>query len=689
MRRFIPVGVLALLLAGALWRPRLGIPTVQAQDGTGLDKITWSGTIRVDFGMHSNQNTTDGGSTHTLTRNETRVTEYQVENLPHSGGAQWSSERVRAQVRGSEETASLGGNRNYTDTGSGGGSSTGVVALWIRGDGANDWGHCRIQISNNGTDPIRYPGTVHSWGVEVHPYNITNTTMRVLLPESVNNMDFPCAIGARSLTGTQETEHSDDIIQRVTWDLHQSGDPQTEVELIPPGEYAQWLPQADENEKTIGNFIDVEIVAHTKGDPTLQPPQRVLKYTVTLQDTSKQKGVDLNWPSPDRGSGPTTDYDFRIDETNPWIKLTDPQGQAAETKQEGLTDFWVTLNSYDWGGWTQLKVVAELSDHSTVTAHVRGAPQQTLAVPKDDDGDHVADAWEDMWGVPAGDGAADDDDVPVGNGKGDSVALYDEYRGFHIKGRHERLSPKTKDLFVLDYDKLGSGYYEQSTGVRVHLVTTGETSIDAEGLNAGGNASYVTPNGEHGKTYAVSLHNASIGGGVVGDTPGGPAPPPKIELVMIDTVEIAAAYKDDQPWAARIATITHELGHATNVFHHGQKADYEVGAVVCRRPDGTERTLACDKPGGCYEVAGKGGQYSGNDTCPMRYDMTEFFEDPGGACHLVSGGGKRLSVYGADPPGLWMFCANPMGTGVNDPDDPHNKAGNATVGKCATQIRLK
>jgi hypothetical protein len=30
-----------------------------------------------------------------------------------------------------------------------------------------------------------------------------------------------------------------------------------------------------------------------------------------------------------------------------------------------------------------------------------------------------------------------------------------------------------------------------------------------------------------------------------------------------------------------------------------------------------------------------------------------------------------------------------MGTGVNDPDDPHNKAGNATVGKCATQIRLK
>ena len=49
MRRFIPVGVLALLLAGGLWRPQLGIPTVQAKDGSGLDKITWSGSIRVEM----------------------------------------------------------------------------------------------------------------------------------------------------------------------------------------------------------------------------------------------------------------------------------------------------------------------------------------------------------------------------------------------------------------------------------------------------------------------------------------------------------------------------------------------------------------------------------------------------------------------------------------------------------------
>ena len=145
----------------------------------------------------------------------------------------------------------------------------------------------------------------------------------------------------------------------------------------------------------------------------------------------------------------------------------------------------------------------------------------------------------------------------------------------------------------------------------------------------------------------------------------------------------------DFVWAARISTITHELGHATNVFHHGQGADYMVGAVVCRRPDGSERTIPCLKAEGCWEVAGKGGMYSGNDTCPMRYDMTNFFKDPDGACRVVSGPGTRMSPYGADPPGLGMFCSNPIGTGVNDPDNPHNKAGNATVGKCAAHIRLK
>jgi hypothetical protein len=465
---------------------------------------------------------------------------------------------------------------------------------------------------------------------------------------------------------------------------------ETEVELVPPKEWDQWLPQAGEDQKTIGNFIDVEIVAHKKDDPDSPPPKQVLKYTITLEKTSQEAGVDLNTPAQYSASHATCDYDMRIDETNPWITLSDSTGQSARTKQPNLTDFRVTVNSYDWGGWTQLKVVAELSDHTNVTAHVRGAPQLTLAIPRDGNNNHIADAWEESYALASIEEAADDDDFPVGDShKGDSIALYDEYRGFHIGGKHERLSPKTKDLFIWDYDKLGAGYYSQSTGVRVHLLSNGETYSDSAGIASGAGANIVTPNGRFEKVHAIWLHNASLGGGVVGDTPGGPSVPANIRAVMIDTAFIASAYKDDQPWAARIATITHELGHATNVFHHGQGQDYDVGAMVCLQPDGSELKKPCTKRGGCFEVAGKGGMYSGNDTCPMRYDMTDFYPDPAGACRLVAGGDKRFSLYGADPPGLGMYCSNAVGTGVNDPSNPHNKAGNATKGRCATQFCLK
>jgi hypothetical protein len=447
----------------------------------------------------------------------------------------------------------------------------------------------------------------------------------------------------------------------------------------------------------------------------------VLKYTITLQDTSKEKGVDLNWPSQYANGGPTEDYDFQIDETNPWIKITDDKGQSAETKEEGLTDFRVTLNSYDWGGWTHLKVVAELSDHSTVVAHVRGHPdQEALAVPKDDNSNHIADAWEGWYELPSKDGAADDDDVPVGDGtKGDNVALYEEYRGFHIgkDNHHERLSPVFKDLFIVDYDQLGAGIYQKSTGVHVHLLTPQQTAISDQNAAAHQAANYVTVNGHYGRAYAIALRNTHIGTWGVGSTEPGVGVPAAIQVVQIDAAVIAFGYKDDAPAELQV-TIAHELGHATNVYHHGE-TEYNVGDVVCKNtvtnPDGsvtltgdvTNHMCSGKQPvhgtvlnngvprltgaaDNCWVVAGKGGEFSGNDQCPMRYDMANYYEDPNGLCRALKGGhGVLLSDYGQDHPGMGVFCSDKKGTGVNDPANPHNKAGDATLGRCAAQIRLK
>jgi hypothetical protein len=488
----------------------------------------------------------------------------------------------------------------------------------------------------------------------------------------------------------------------------------TEVELIPPEGYQYWLPQAGENEKEPGNLMLVGIVAHKKDDPDSPPPKKVLKYTITLEDTSKEKGVDLNWPSSATGNGPTADFDFRIDNLSLNYKLTDDKGQAAATIEEGLTEFWVQLTSYDWGGWTHLKVVAELSDHSTVVAHVRGLPQQTLAVPKDDDGNHIADAWEQQHNVSNLDPASDEDALPSNGSTGDGIALYDEYRGFHVGGDHTRLSPNFKDLFVRDFDKLGAGNYQAATDIHVRVLQDNEAADNKESAAAGGSPLYATPNGRYGKVPVIPLRNKNIGDGGVGSTEPQHGLPATIQEVQIDAAVIAAGYKTDA-LKQRQATIAHELGHATNVKHHDGDSliDYNVGDVICKntvkQPDGSVKYtgdisnfLCSDEPekgsakipgpkdkADCWGVAVKGGMFSGNDQCPMRYDMTSLYEDPNGACTVLHGRGKMLSKFGRDPPPQGKFCRSPQGTGVNADSNPHNKAGDATMGVCYFQVRLK
>jgi hypothetical protein len=175
----------------------------------------------------------------------------------------------------------------------------------------------------------------------------------------------------------------------------------------------------------------------------------------------------------------------------------------------------------------------------------------------------------------------------------------------------------------------------------------------------------------------------------VGNTRPRPSTPNNIQGVTIDTSLIAAAYGTWGP-AEVLVSIGHELGHASNIFHHGDGLEYNVGKVTCRNDDGSVKTLPCKKPEGCYEVAGKGGKYSGNDQCIMRYDMTEFFQNPDGNCQSQYNGAPiTLSFYGQDPPGFHL-CHDRQGTGVNAPP-PHKpcKAGDASVGNCAGQLQIK
>jgi hypothetical protein len=84
----------------------------------------------------------------------------------------------------------------------------------------------------------------------------------------------------------------------------------------------------------------------------------------------------------------------------------------------------------------------------TYVAHLPGdETKQFLRLPKDENGNRVADGWEKSVGcldknLPADWDGADD---PSGQGTtGDGISLYEKYRGFDFAGIHERLKPYNK-----------------------------------------------------------------------------------------------------------------------------------------------------------------------------------------------------------------------------------------------------
>lgn len=694
---------------------RQGCSPAYAKDGTGLDKITWSGTIRIERESHSTTDERRWNGTTTGNTEQHVVTEYQVEALPYDQNLSWNG-NVRIHARGIDnsyfkDTLEAGRHEECFSQRKteGDGSTTGYVMVVLRGQGGSDAGHCWLEAGGIGqrddsgplTKPIPLRGTEHYWGV----CNSTPTDSTKTIDQAVNwddlRIEVPCEKDARALHGST-VQTTSGIVRHISWDLTQDGEARTEVEIVPPAAYEQWVPQAGENEKTLGNFMDVGIVAHTKGDPSLKPPKKVLKYKITLFETSRERGVDLNWPP---YSQATEDYDMKIDADNPWIKVADEKGQSAETKQEGLTEFSVTINSYDWGGYTKLKVVAELEDGTSVVAHVRGHnDQEFLSIPKDDNQNHIADYWEHWFSIKNTDQWADDDDTPEGDGhKGDSIPLYEEYRGFHIHGKHERLSPELKDLFIWDVDNLGGGLYAQATNVTVHLIYGSERATRGDFPNH----NVVDPNGLRDEVFALQVIDGPLDDGGVGDTDGGPSVPRNIRKITINSSLIKSGYKKDVSGVALQSTIAHEIAHGTNVKHHGERPpDYDTGDVRCKLPDGSFENHLCSavpkgknvKPGtlkqqagDCFSVAGKGGSFSGNDQCVMRYDMTDLYENPNGNCQWQHNGKTVFGYkYGSDPPGTTM-CSSGRGTGVNDPSNPNNKAGDASPGRgdCMHKFCLK
>jgi hypothetical protein len=444
-----------------------------------------------------------------------------------------------------------------------------------------------------------------------------------------------------------------------------------------------------QDEKTPGSQFAVKIDIHKAGRPGVAPEAEITKLTVWLADTSKEQGVCMNYP---KGKKATRDYDFRIRPTAGWtVKEEGQRAEAAKPTPQSL----VVLNCYDYGGWTALMAEADLADGRHLVGRVKGGARSTqLAIPKDDNHDHIADAWEEDWGS-APDATADTENRPVGNGvEGDGLSLYEEYRGFRCKKVHTRTDPIHKDLFVYDPNNLGIGLFAVS-GITVRLVD--EDEFDQEPTSTA-NPNVINCNRGYaalGPQHLLYLrNNPDLRPGVTGLAECRASNGELEQGLPKDCayVNVNKAACNGRGVDGVASTIAHELAHACNVAHHGGK-DYDAYDVEYLQTDGTwkgyvsEATIAVPK-----------GQESGVEECIMRYYSASYYENVDGNYRWyktpkLKGKSREEEdlIRGLPYPGLRvpraLFCGQQAGTGINA-GPLASSMGDAAKGDCLHQFQV-
>ncbi len=394
------------------------------------------------------------------------------------------------------------------------------------------------------------------------------------------------------------------------------------VVLEPAQSYPDWLPGL------LGGAAPnlLEVTARIE-EP--QGAKGVIEFR--LEDISREPGVACNWPKDD----PSKRYDMEISRqfTSESIWVSE-DGLTARTR-DPVTEATITVASNDYGGSCKVLAEARLETEpdQAIAAHYEALGTPFLPVPQDDDSNGIADGWERQHELVSCDPAGDDDATPKGSGPGDGLSNYEEYRGVLVGGRHIRLDPKVKDLFVYDPDGLiAASYFEDALrGVKLHYCNAEELRADpptgakAHQINANFETNHLVD--QHGfEVRGESGGPAGVNGHCQGSGPKSPGAVSPYVVLYLDNIASAVrtsfeAARDtiterlrgkgiepNDAWLAgqieqAVKTITtHECGHAVGIFHHAKTLP----------PGASEETF--DPSTGAY-------------TCVMRY-LFDYSSDP-------------------------------------------------------------
>jgi len=420
----------------------------------------------------------------------------------------------------------------------------------------------------------------------------------------------------------------------VTWDIGRRLDVRAVLEKIPQ----KWRPQGGPQKNSVQVAARIEAGQDYKG-----------KFRFTLFEVSREKGWAMN-------AGDETDYDLRFAAGQAGFAEPVAPDRLVIEGTETVSEAKVTVEALDYGAWGKLKAEVNVDGEWYEAKTSDGASQITL--PLDEDEDHIADDWEREWSISGETGDADNDLYPLGVGPdmGDGFPNYEEYRGFVVKDKWAETSPALKDLFILDECYQGIGYFDKLQ-IQVHFIKRGEFDMTSHIVDFNrGWAHLTSQNGQKG-IYLRDGDLADKGGWVtLGEATGGPGTPNKIKEVIIDVAAVFLCHEDLS------SIIAHELGHAVNIWHHGE-TDH----------DGLAR---------------RGGLWSGDISCVMRYDRPNKYLGADGQKYKYpkdEGGPVRLD-----------YCTSRTGTGINAPGErtgpdgqPYPVAADATRGDCKTKVKLK
>lgn len=446
--------------------------------------------------------------------------------------------------------------------------------------------------------------------------------------------------------------------------------------------YDKWLPEAGDDEDTPGNDLTVTIVLRKKGNKK-KPPVHTARFEIELANVSHEPGVCMNWPPKNKVKTPPTP-DLKIDPNkNP--KLHDfkdtRDGQTAKS-DEGQQEVPVTVTSYDWGAYGKLRAKAYTSDGQKLTAYWEDHPdKKELAIPKDDNDNHIADAWEPPGPLSLSpDG--DEDALPAGDGHtGDVLSAYEEYRGFHAakdpkaQKNHIRTDPFQKDIFV-DLDSNFTFGYFGTSGLGLHPVDRTEYTTVSVKDPAIENPRVINFNFDPSKKYRIGnkhvilAQNGKLQDGRLG------ASYEREGLLIVDKASCDSIGKDEYN-----DQMAHELGHHCHLQHHGDP-DYLSEAVklaIGPLPPWLLPTLSK------HSVAVQNGEHSGDLTCVMRYHRgVSFYELPGAQT-------GQVLIKRKDGTWVWgnYYVPEEVGTQFcsgKDGNPKNSKLGPAARGQCTTQF---